>query len=243
MRFTLETSCDGVREQFFVLGEIPGVLWTPQGSAGTRPMVMMGHGGGQHKKAPDILSRARRFVAECGFAVVAVDVPAHGDRPKVEEYDRLAAENQARVEAGEELAPLIADFQALVARQTVPEWRAVLDAVQQLEHVGAGPVGYWGVSLGCGLGVPFVAAEPRVRAAVLGLGGALASAEVAGQITVPVEFLVQWDDERVPRAQSLALFEALASAEKTLHANPGKHGEVPAFEVDSTLRFFARHLG
>lgn len=88
-----------------------------------------------------------------------------------------------------------------------------------------------------------LAAEPRVRAAVLGLGGAPASAEVAGQITVRVEFLVQWDNERVPRAQSLALFEALASAEKTLHANPGRHGEVPAFEVDSTLRFFARHLG
>jgi fermentation-respiration switch protein FrsA (DUF1100 family) len=78
---------------------------------------------------------------------------------------------------------------------------------------------------------------------VLGLGGALASAEVAAQITVPVEFLVQWDDERVPRAHSLALFDAFASAEKTLHANTGKHGEVPAFELDSALRFFQRHLG
>ncbi|MEU0721101.1 alpha/beta hydrolase [Streptomyces lavendulocolor] len=242
MRFISETSSDGVREQLFTLGEIPGVLWTPEGAVATRPLVLMGHGGGQHKKAPGILARARRFVTECGFGVVAVDVPAHGDRPKVEEYDRLVAENQARVEAGEDLAPLIAGFQALVARRTVPEWRAVLDAVQQLEHVGAGPVGYWGVSLGCGLGVPFVAAEPRVRAAVLGLGGAPASAEAAARITVPVEFLVQWDDERVPRVQSLALFDALASAEKTLHANPGKHGEIPAFELESTLRFFARHL-
>ncbi|MFF4477180.1 dienelactone hydrolase family protein [Streptomyces sp. NPDC001520] len=242
MRFTSGTSSDGVREQLFTLGEIPGVLWTPEAAAGTRPLILMGHGGGQHKKAPDILTRARRYVAECGFAVVAVDVPGHGDRPVVEEYDRIATENQARVAAGEELAPLIAGFQALVARQTVPEWRAVLDAVQRLEHVGAGPVGYWGVSLGCGLGVPFVAAEPRVRAAVLGLGGALASAGDAARITVPVEFLVQWDDERVPRAASLALFDALASAEKTLHANPGRHGDVPAFELDSALRFFARHL-
>jgi hypothetical protein len=107
----------------------------------------------------------------------------------------------------------------------------------------AGPVGYWGVSLGCVTGVPFVAAEPRVRAAVLGLGGAEVSAEAAGRITVPVEFLLQWDDERVPLIQGLALFGALASAEKTLHANPGGHGEVPAFETDSALRFFARHLG
>ena len=78
---------------------------------------------------------------------------------------------------------------------------------------------------------------------MLGLGGAAASADDAARITIPVEFLLQWDDERVPRNQGLALFDALASAEKTLHANPGKHMEVPAFEVDSTLRFFARHLG
>ena len=243
MRFTSATSYDGVFEQLFTLGEIPGVLWTPEGAAGIRPLILMGHGGGQHKKAPGIVARASRFVAACGFAVAAVDVPGHGDRPTDEEYDRIATENQARVNAGEELAPLIAGFQALVARQTVPEWRAVLDAVQELDHVGAGPVGYWGVSLGCGLGVPFVAAEPRVRAAVLGLGGALVSAGAAARITVPVEFLVQWDDERVPRAQSLALFDVLASAEKTLHANPGKHGDLPAFELDSALRFFARHLG
>src|SRR5262245_25291350 len=153
MRFTSQTSSDGVVEQLFALDEIPGVLWTPDGTDGERPLILMGHGGGQHKKAPDVLAGARRFVAECGYAVAAVDVPGHGDRPTHEEYSRIVAENQARVAAGEELAPLIAGFQALVARQTVPEWRSVLDAL--VEHLGPGPVGYWGVSLGCGLGVPF----------------------------------------------------------------------------------------
>ncbi len=121
MRFTAEALSDGVREQLFTLGDVPGVLWTPEDAAGTRPLILMEHGGGQHKKAPGIVSRARRFVAECQFAVAAVDVPGHGDRPKDEKCDRIATENQARVEAGEELAPLIAGFQALVARQTVPE--------------------------------------------------------------------------------------------------------------------------
>jgi dienelactone hydrolase len=216
MRFTSQASSDGVFEQLFLLGDIPGVLWTPEGADGTRPLIVMGHGGGQHKKAPSIVDRARRFVAECGFAVVAVDAPSHGDRPEHEEFTRIATEHQARFDAGEELASLIASFQALVARQIVPEWQAVLDAVQKLSHVGPGPVGYWGVSLGCGIGVPFVAAEPRVRAAVLGLGGAEASAETAARITVPVEFLVQWDDERVPRTQSLTLFDALASSRRAL---------------------------
>src|SRR5450432_2401468 len=99
MRFTSQTSSDGVTERLFTctftFGEIPGVLWTPDGAAGTRPLILMGHGGGQHKKAPGIVARARRFVAERGFAVAAVDVPGHGDRPKEEEYDRIAAGNQA----------------------------------------------------------------------------------------------------------------------------------------------------
>jgi len=84
--------------------------------------------------------------------------------------------------------------------------------------------------------------EPRVRAAVLGLAGSPGLAGTAARITVPVQFLVQWDDERIPRDRSLAVFGALGSAEKTLHANPGKHGDLPSFETGSALRFFARHL-
>lgn len=56
------------------------------------------------------------------------------------------------------------------------------------------------------------------------------------------EFLVRRNDERVPRAQVPALFDALASAEKTLHANAGRHGEIPAYEQDSALRFLIRRL-
>ncbi|MEU4689018.1 alpha/beta hydrolase [Actinoplanes sp. NPDC023714] len=241
MRFISETSSHGVREQEFRHDEIPGVLWTPLEAAESRPLILLGHGGGQHKRAPGMSARAHRFVTELGCAVVAVDVPGHGDRPVDPELDRIATENQARVEAGEDMAPLIAGFQALVARRTVPEWRAVVDQVQSIPYVGTGPVGYWGVSLGCGLGVPFVAAEPRVRAAVLGLGGALASAGVAARITVPVRFLLQWDDERVPREQGLALFDAFGSAEKTMAANPGRHGELPRHELDGDVQFFRRH--
>jgi hypothetical protein len=54
MRLTFETSSGGVREQIFTLAEIPGVLRTPEGAAGPRPLILMGHGGGQHKKAPPL---------------------------------------------------------------------------------------------------------------------------------------------------------------------------------------------
>ncbi len=243
MRFISKTSLGGVIEQLFTLDEIPGVLWTPEDAHGTRPLILMGHGGGQHKKAPGILARAHHFAAEGGFAVAAIDVPNHGGRPTDEEFDRIATEYRACMAAGEDTAALDTAMYTLVVGQTVAEWQAVLTAVQQLDHIGGGPVGYWGMSLGCAFGMPFVAAEPRVRAAVLGLQGSPVLAGTAAQITVPVQFLVQWDDERMPRAQSLALFDAISSAEKTLHANPGKHGDLPRFEIDDSLRFFARHLG
>ncbi len=124
--------------------------------------------------------------------------------------------------------------------RAVPEWQATLTALQQ--EMGTGPVGYWGLSLGSLIGVPFVATEPRVTAAVFGLAGSGTLAEAAARITIPVEFVLQWDDELVPRDSGLALFDAFGSAEKTLHANPGAHVGVPAFELDSSERFFARHL-
>jgi dienelactone hydrolase len=242
MRFISETSSDGVTEQLFTLGEIPGVLWTPEADRGNRPLILMGHGGGQHKKAPRILARARRFAAEGGFAVAAIDVPNHGERPTSTEFGRIATEYRARAATGKDTSGLDTAMFTLVVGQAVAEWQAVLTAAQQLDHIGPGPVGYWGMSMGCAFGMPLVAAEPRVRAAVLGLQGASALAETAAQITVPVQFLIQWDDELMPRAQSLTLFDAIGSAEKTLHASPGKHGDLPAFETDDSLRFFARHL-
>ncbi|WP_158835201.1 hypothetical protein [Streptomyces sp. NRRL S-350] len=64
----------------------------------------------------------------------------------------------------------------------------------------------------------------------------------ARRVRVPVEFVLQWDDELVPREGALALFDELGSREKTLHANPGGHLEVPDFELDASGRFLARHL-
>jgi dienelactone hydrolase len=241
MRFTSQTSSDGVTERFFTLDEIPGVLWTPEDARGTRPLILLGHGGGQHKTAPGNVSRARHYAAG-GFAVVAIDAPNHGDRPKDEDFGRIVAEMRAGMAAGEDPDMLVAGMHSHLAPQAVADWQAVLTAVQRLDEVGVGPVGYCGLSMGCGLGIPLIAAEPRIRAAVLGLLGVQGLAEDAARITVPVRFLVQWDDQMVPRDQSLALFDALAPAEKTLHANPGKHGDVPLSEVDSSRRFFARYL-
>jgi pimeloyl-ACP methyl ester carboxylesterase len=139
MQFTSRTSSDGVTEQLFTLpftfGEIPGVLWTPDEGAGPRPLILMGHGGGQHKQHPGVVARARRFVAE-GFAVAAVDAPAHGDRPRSEEHNSVIARLRACMQTGGDKAAVLAEFHALLVGQSVPEWRAVLDAVQELDQIG-----------------------------------------------------------------------------------------------------------
>ena len=91
-------------------------------------------------------------------------------------------------------------------------------------------------------GLRSTSCDARITAAVFGLASHETLAEAAAQVTVPVEFLLQWDDELVPRDSGLALFGAFASREKTLNANPGRHTAVPAFELDSSARFFLRHL-
>ena len=241
MLFTSDVAADGVRERLFTLDDIPGALWTPADSAGPRPLVLLGHGGGQHKKFPGVVARARRLVTAGGFAAAAIDAPGFGDRPKPVDDEAFIDSIRELRAAGEPVGPRIARYNAELAARAVPEWRRVLDALLA-STVTKGPVGYWGVSLGTSIGVRLTAAEPRISAAVFGLAGYETLAEAAAGVTIPVEFLLQWDDELVPRDSGLALFDSFASREKTLHANPGRHGDVPAFELESSVRFFARHF-
>ena len=244
MEFSSETTSGGVMERLFTLGDIPGAVWAPAGAAGPRPLILVGHGGGAHRTHPCVADRARRYVAEGGYAVAAINAPGWDGRPVPAEYEPFNAEIAELTAAGKPLGEALARRGVIVAELAVPEWRATIDALTALDWIGAGqPIGYWGVSLGSAIGVPLVAAEPRITAAVLGLIGYGTLAGPAARISVPVEFVLQWDDELVPRDSGLALFDAIGSADKTLHANPGGHIDVPRFEDDSSVRFFARHLG
>nr|WSX53831.1 alpha/beta hydrolase [Streptomyces sp. NBC_00974] len=244
LQFTTESSSNGMAERDFTVGDVPGVLWSPASGAEHAPLVLMGHGGGTHKKHAAMAGRAHLLVTGCGFHVAVIDAPGHGDRPRTAHDEREIAELRAAQAAGEPEGPIVVPYNARLAELAVPEYRATLDALQELPEIGAdGPVGYVGIGLGSAIGVPLVAAEPRITAAVFGMMWPDALFEAAKQITVPIEFAMQWDDERIPREAALALFDAFASKEKTLHANAGKHMELPRFEADSAVRFLARHLG
>ncbi|MFI1740012.1 alpha/beta hydrolase family protein [Streptomyces sioyaensis] len=244
VHFTAETSANGVVERDFTVGEVTGMLWSPASGADRAPLVLMGHGGGMHKKAPAMVGRAHRIVAHCGFHVATIDAPGHGGRPRTEVDEREIAALHEAMAAGEPVGPIVVRYNAHLAERAVPEWQATLDALQELPEIGTdGPVGYFGLNMGTAIGVPLTAVEPRIAAAVFGLFWHESLAEAASRITVPVEFALQWDDEHIPRSSGLALFDAFASKEKTLHANAGSHKELPRFEADSAARFFARHLG
>jgi dienelactone hydrolase len=254
VNFTRERSSDGVTERLFdltVAGErVPAVLWSPEGAKDPRPLICMGHGGSQHKKVGSLADRARRYAQRFGYATLSLDAPGHGDRITREEAEALAKDIADRAAGrGTRGGPFTALMRSMNQRasQAIPEWGAALDAVETLPFVGNVAVGYWGISMGSTIGIPFVAAEPRVKCAVFGLAGLRESEKAFGEaaraITIPIEFVFQWDDAVAPREGGIALFNAFASREKTMHANPGAHGQIPAFENESWERFFVRHLG
>jgi len=246
LRFTSEHSSTGVLERDFVLGDVTGVLWS-RPSGGHHPaLVLMGHGGGLHKKAPELLARARRYVDQWGFAVAAIDAPGHGDRPRTPEDERVRDDLRAAMTAGdrERVASVSAAYGMSLAQRAVPEWRATMDALGALPEIGAeAPIGYGGgITLGTAIGVPLAAQDARIRAAIFGGGFVVHEQllEAARRVTVPVQFLLPWDDEHVDRQSALGLFDAFASTEKTLHANPGDHRTIRWIGLDH--EFLARHL-
>jgi dienelactone hydrolase len=254
MRFTSEQRLDGgtpdgdtldggVLEREFTLGEIPGILWTPESASASAPapLILLGHPGGLPQMYPRLLARARHAAAE-GFAAATVELPGAGERPRSADAEQARADLRRAVGAGEPVADEIVDRLVLpLVDAAVPEWRTALDALLSLPELG-GPVGYSGGVISIGIRLAVV--EPRIAAAVLFAGSYVPRAivEQARQVTVPLLVLLQWDDEGNDRRQALDVFDALGSTEKTLHANLGGHTGVPSFEGDDANRFFVRHL-
>ena len=179
--------------------------------------------------------------------VVAIDAPGHGERTPSEKSIKFVTDLKKRMETGQPISEIVANEMARLALQATPEWRAILDAVQTLDDVGTnGAVGYWGIAMGGAMGVPLIASEPQISAAVLGLAGLPSNnqelADTAARITIPIEFFLQSDDPLLPRNSGIALFDAFGSQEKTLHINSGGHGRIPDWESESWERFFTRHL-
>jgi len=243
MQFTSATTANGVLERDFILDGITGVLWSPLSRTAGSPLLLLGHSGGMHKRAPGLVATALHSVTGHGFTVAAIDAPGHGDRPRNKQDQRWAeAINLARA-AGEPIAPIVVDYSRSLAKRSVPEWQTVMDALQTLNIGSDAPIGYGGMTLGVVTGLMLTAIEPRIAAASFGAVFVDETLiQTAARITIPIEYRIPWNDQEFDRATALALFDAFASTEKTLHARNGRLYPAPDYERDSSAQFFARNL-
>ncbi|HVC71965.1 MAG TPA: dienelactone hydrolase family protein [Acidimicrobiales bacterium] len=243
MHFTEDAVVKGVRERLFDIERdgrrVPGLLWTPPEAEGPRPLVLIGHGASGSKREDYVVALGRRLARHLGYAAVAIDGPVHGGR---------------RTKSGPGPDAPFFDFGQMwssdptMTDAMVADWRATIDALHGESDIGVGAVGYWGLSMGTILGLPTVAAEPRITVAVLGLMGLTGPTKTrmatdAPDVSCPVLFLLQWHDELFPREKVCELFGALGSSDKRLHAHPGRHGDVPLEGFEASERFLALHLG
>ncbi len=213
---------------------VPAVYWSPNAPA--RGIVLVSHGGSGHKLSQAVLSLAQACLP-LGLAVAAIDGPVQGERRTDGNLDPAAARLAFRDA-----------WRAGVGRTSMADdWRATLDRLQDLPGFAHLPVGYIGVSMGTAYGIPLLADEPRVRAAVLGLWGTTYAASehlasYASRVQCPVWFTQQWNDEFFDREGTFALFDAIGSADKRLVAYPGAHRELEGQRLQDAVDFLAGRL-
>jgi len=211
--------------------DITGALWLPQSSVEGKTLICCGHGASGDRYQAPISHLAERFV-DAGFPVLSLDGPVHGLR-KVGDGGRKA------------FFPEYQRDNSLV--DMTNEWAF---AVEQIKAAtGAGNLAYFGLSMGSLFGIPFIASRTDVTVAAIGLMGVQPDfphgetlLENAAQIKCPILFLMQLEDELFNRQGCLDVFDAFASKDKRLHANPGLHPEVPAEEIDFTFEFMLAHI-
>ena len=209
---------------------VPGVYWRPKGGDANR-VALLGHGGSTHKKV-EYIQLVAKLLAERGIASIAIDGPGHGERASgVEVQSSGGFADIWNAGGGTE--------------GIVDDWQAALDFLEAEE--GVRPACWWGLSMGTMMGLPVTASDSRIRVALLGLMGTWGPngddlKRLAPDVLCPVRFLLQWDDEIVPRNTCLELYDALGSEKKTLHANPGIHTAVPQTEISGSVEYLDRYL-
>ena len=224
----------GMTERGFDLSvngqNVPGVYWQPESSAANR-IALLGHGGSTHKKV-EYIQLVATMLTQRSIAAMAIDGPGHGER--------ASGDGVRNSEGFVDIWNDGGGTDGIVA-----DWQAALNFIESEE--GVRPTCWWGLSMGTMMGLPVTATDPRIRVALLGLMGTSGPngddlKRLAPEVSCPVRFLVQWDDDIVPRDTCLELFDALGSKKKTLHANPGIHTAVPQTEIASSVEYLDRYL-
>jgi fermentation-respiration switch protein FrsA (DUF1100 family) len=138
-------------------GTVPALLSLPAGKKGPFPLVIAIHGLTSNKT--QVSGQVGPTLSQRGFAVLAADLPCHGERPG-NPMDMVDGKHRAET------------FQR--SRQAVIDVRQLIDLAEQRPDLDTRDgVVLAGYSLGSWISSIAGAADPRVRAMVLMVGGAL----------------------------------------------------------------------
>lgn len=219
-------------------GTVPGALWYPAHGS-PKGLLLYGHGGSRHKRDDTVIAFVEAAIATYGFAVAAIDGPVHGARydgpPRSGPDTQMAFRRLWEGDDGRAVARMVAD------------WRAALDALSMDPLLRDVPVGYYGLSMGHAFGVPLLAEEGRIGAAVIGLWGANYPnserlAVAAGNVRCPTLTMQMRSDALFTLDGAVALFDALAGDDKRFLLMPGPH-TLTSEQTETGLAFLARRLG
>jgi dienelactone hydrolase len=136
---------------------VPALLCTPRGKKGPFPLVVAVHGLTSNKA--QVCAQVGPALAQRGFAILAADMPCHGERPG-NPYSVMDHSHVARAFA--------------LGRQAINDVRQCIDLAESRPELdisrGVTLIGY---SMGSWINCVAGPSDPRVRAMVLMVGGAV----------------------------------------------------------------------
>ncbi len=237
---------------------------TMPSEGGPHPAVIMQHGStpsGRHQMTtptPALREPLSVHWAKAGFVAVTVDAYGFGSRERADNRGRLTPNRPDLM------------YRTRDARiQGVQDLMRTVDYLLTRPEVRADAIGYHGVSMGCRLGVPFIALDHRVKAASLFVGGIAPYSRFVVEDT-PFADLAEEEQRifdltdpatfapltsHIPKFVANGLKDTLVTPEggrrlqealsepKSLHWFDGNHADSPASLVEEARVFLAEHLG
>ena len=218
-------------------GCVPGAVWLPV-DVPPKALILVGHGGSRHKRELTTLTFIKEAVERRGFAVAAIDGPLHGARRGNRSLDPSKVQKEFLdlwQSPGNGISGMCVD------------WEASLTTVLSEINIPDLPVGYFGLSMGTAYGLPLIATDARIDAAVIGMWGANypnsnVLVKAASEIDCPVLFLHKSDDNFFSLEGALEIYDSIIGEDKRFIMNPGPHSEATSEQIETALSFFSHRL-
>jgi dienelactone hydrolase len=215
---------------------IPAVMWLPLGGDQPYPLVMVCHGGSGHKTSDLVLDVVNALVEPFKIAVLAIDGPLHGAR-RTDAKEGLAVRDEFK-----ELWSRGGDIDGMVE-----DWKAALDDACSRPEIDAKRVAWYGISMGTAYGVPLLAADARIGAAVLGMWGICRKPSErlekdAESIHIPILFQTKSEDLSFTAEGQKGLFDLLKSNQKRIMSYPGAHTDPKGDQLKDAMEFLHHYL-